>query len=324
MALSKKKVRVAPLALAREKLEGRLVGGKFSQLANYSDLFDRSHDGILLVDVRNHEVLETNAAFRDFAESDRSFEGSSFPDLFGEEVAKRIKAWLGGDASAGISLEVSTAFGKILELTFAKVRLADYCETFQVIARDVSAERSKRDALERQSLTDEMTGLSNFRSFQSRLALEDERARKKGQTYSVLFVDVDHFKHYNDRNGHPAGDVALRKVASVLRGLAGRTEFVARYGGEEFVVLCSNAGVAQASEFAEKARAAIAAESFPHGEAQPLGRVSVSIGVSEFDPSLTAKAILARADEALYRAKHAGRNCVVADLPQAVISKKRA
>jgi diguanylate cyclase (GGDEF)-like protein len=193
-----------------------------------------------------------------------------------------------------------------------------------VIARDISAERSKRDALERQSLTDEMTGLSNFRSFQSRLALEDERARKKGQTYSILFVDVDHFKHYNDRNGHPAGDVALRKVASLLRGLAGRSEFVARYGGEEFVVLCSNASVERAAEFAEKVRSTIAAENFPHGEAQPLGRVSVSIGVSEFDAGLGAKEVLKKADEALYRAKQAGRDRVIADLPEAALSKKRA
>jgi diguanylate cyclase (GGDEF)-like protein len=319
-----KKTRGATRALAREKLEGRLVGGKFSQLANYADLFDRSNDGILLVDVRNFEILETNAAVRDFAETDLALEGASFPDLFGDGSAEEIRAWLGRAANASGALEVRTPFGKILELTCAKVRLADYCETFQVIARDVSAERLKREALERQSLTDEMTGLSNFRSFQSRLALEDERARKKGQTYSVVFLDVDHFKHYNDRNGHPAGDVALRTVAATLRELAGRTEFVARYGGEEFVVLCANADISQGLAFAEKARAAIAAVEFPHGSYQPLGRVTVSIGVSEFDPSSTAQAVLKRADEALYLSKQSGRNRVTADPLEIASAKKTA
>ena len=186
------------------------------------------------------------------------------------------------------------------------------------------SERSKKEALERLSLTDEMTGLSNFRSFQSRLALEHERARLKGQTYSVIFADVDHFKHYNDRNGHPAGDVALKKVASVLRSSADRSQFVARYGGEEFVVLCAGMDRRSAAEFAEKIRAAVSNADFAHGKAQPLGKVSISLGVAEFSSVLTPAEVLKKADEALYQAKKDGRDRVAVDTPAGDSARKRA
>lgn len=320
--LPKKATATRPVALAREKTEGRIVGGKFSQLATYSDLFERANDGILLVDLRNYEVLETNSAFRDLVEADRSPEGMLFTEFFPEEDETKVQAWLKGKSEEGI--EVETSFGKWLEFTRAKVKLADYCEVYQVIVRDVTAEKSKRNALEKQSLTDEMTGLSNLRSFRSRLALEHERAQVKKQKYAVLFLDVDNFKHYNDRNGHPAGDGALKQVAAILRDCAGRSEFVARYGGEEFVVLCSNANAAQGGAFAEKLRKAIESSEFAHGAAQPLGRVTVSIGVSEFAGDAKPDSVLKRADEALYRSKKEGRNRVTIDTPAMISGEKIA
>ena len=298
-------------AIAREKLEGRVVGGKFSELANYSDLFERSHDGIVFVDVRNHEVLETNPAFRDLIESDRSPEGAVFFDFFAESDRRALEAWLKTPSSA---LELGAADGRILEFTAARVRLADYCEVYQLLARDVTKERAKQTLLETQSLTDEMTGLSNFRAFKARLALEHERAEKKNQPYAVVFFDVDHFKHFNDRNGHPAGDETLRRIANALRKVSGRSEFVARYGGEEFVVLVSAAGLEGGREFAERARAEIENSKFPHGEHQPLGRVTASVGVAAFESGVSPEETLKRADQALYESKQSGRNRVTAYL----------
>jgi diguanylate cyclase (GGDEF)-like protein len=181
-----------------------------------------------------------------------------------------------------------------------------------VIARDITKERAKQNLLERQSLTDEMTGLSNFRAFKARLALEHERAEKKGSAYCVLFFDVDHFKHFNDRNGHPAGDETLRRIANILRRISGRTEFVARYGGEEFVVLITGAGLEEGREFAERARSEIETEKFPHGEHQPLGRVTTSIGVATFERGVSPEETLKRADQALYESKQSRRNRVTA------------
>jgi diguanylate cyclase (GGDEF)-like protein len=294
-------------SLAREKLEGRVVGGKFSQLANYSDLFERSHDGIVFVDVRNHEILETNAAFRDLIESDRSPEGAIFFDFFPEADRESMAAWF---EKAGEPLELSASHSRILEFNVARVRLADYCEVYQLLARDVTKERAKQNLLERQSLTDDMTGLSNFRAFRARLALEHERAELKKQPYCVVFFDIDHFKHFNDRNGHPAGDETLRRIAKALRRVSGRSEFVARYGGEEFVVLISGAGLEAGREFAEKARTEIESENFPHGEHQPLGRVTTSVGVAVFEAGVSPEETLKRADTALYESKKGGRNRV--------------
>lgn len=294
-------------SLAREKLEGRVVGGKFSQLANYSDLFERSHDGIVFVDVRNHEVLETNAAFRGLIPERPTPEGREFSECFAEEDRPAIRAWLESGAKA---LELVSADGRSLEFSAARVWLADYCEVFQLLARDVTEARAKQNLLERQSLTDEMTGLSNFRAFRGRLTLEHERAEKKNSPYCVVFFDVDHFKHFNDRNGHPAGDETLRRLANVLRRVSSRSEFVARYGGEEFVVLVAGAGLEAGREFAERARAAIEAENFPHGESQPLKRVTASVGVAVFESGVSAEETLKRADQALYESKQGGRNRV--------------
>jgi diguanylate cyclase (GGDEF)-like protein len=299
-------------SLAREKLEGRIVGGRFSDLANYSDLFDRSNEAILLIDTRNYEVLESNAAVNELLRIDHSLVGTRFPLCFDDAAEVEVSEWLArnqGERPAA-PIEVHSNEERLIELSCAKVRLADYCEVLQLIARDVTEERMKSKRLERESLTDEMTGLSNFRSFRSRLLLEHERAVKKNQTYSVLFFDVDHFKHFNDRNGHPAGDDALRRIAKVLRECSSRTEFVARYGGEEFVILCSNTSKDQAYRFAEKVRAAIESEKFTHGEAQPMGKVTVSVGVSTFSGNTSADLILKNADSALYESKRAGRNRV--------------
>ena len=296
-------------SLAREKLEGRVVGGKFSELANYSDLFNRSHEGIAFVDVRNFEILETNHAFRTLLEKAPASEGGSFLEIFPESERPEIQNWF---VSSGAARDHAGEEGRILEYSIARVWLADYCEVFQVIARDVTKERERRNLLERQSQTDEMTGLANFRAFRARLALENERAEKNHAPYCVVFFDVDHFKHFNDRNGHPAGDETLRLLAKTLRKTATRSEFVARYGGEEFVVLISGAGLEAGRKFAEKARAAIESENFNHGEGQPLGRVTTSVGVAVFEAGISADETLKRADQALYESKQAGRNRVTA------------
>jgi diguanylate cyclase (GGDEF)-like protein len=300
-------------ALAREKLEGRVVGGRFSELANYADLFDRAHDGIGLVDVRNFEVLETNSVFQALTKADGRKEGATVFDFFPDADATEFRNWF---TNAKGSFELKTHDSRAYELSVARVWLADYCEVFQLLVRDITKEHEKRNLLERQSLTDEMTGLSNFRAFQGRLALEHERAEKKNLPYCVLFFDVDHFKHFNDRNGHPAGDDALRKVAEVLRSVSSRTEFVARYGGEEFVVLTSGTDLEQGRAFAERARIEIENTKFPFGEHQPLGKVSVSIGVAVFEPGIGAEEMLKRADQALYESKQSGRNRVTAFLSE--------
>ena len=163
--------------------------------------------------------------------------------------------------------------------------------------------------------TDGLTGLFSRGYLAWRLAEEVVRCQKSRDPLSILMMDVDNFKHYNDTNGHPAGDEVLRRVAEALRRNFRKTDIVARYGGEEFSVVMSGLKKDQAFALAERLRAYIEAQDFPHGAKQPLGRVTISAGVATFpQDAATGEELIKAADTALYEAKHAGRNRVVQHL----------
>jgi diguanylate cyclase (GGDEF)-like protein len=167
------------------------------------------------------------------------------------------------------------------------------------------------EKLEREATTDGLTQLSNVRNFKEKLRQEIARAARHGRVLSVFLFDIDNFKHYNDRNGHPAGDECLRQTGELLRRLTRVSDLPARYGGEEFIVLLPETDHTGALQFAEKIRAAIESAEYPHREAQPLGCVSISGGVATFPiDGDELEPLVKAADEALYRAKKAGRNRV--------------
>ncbi len=164
--------------------------------------------------------------------------------------------------------------------------------------------------LEELSTKDELTGLSNRRHFKDRLAREMADARRYGHPLSVLVIDVDHFKKLNDREGHAAGDEALVEVSRVLASSLREVDMVARWGGEEFVVTLSRTGEADAIKVGEKLREGIAAMRLAVTAGQPLGHLSVSIGVAELLADEDASELVQRADRAVYVAKKDGRNRV--------------
>jgi diguanylate cyclase (GGDEF)-like protein len=167
--------------------------------------------------------------------------------------------------------------------------------------------------LNRLAVTDGLTGLYNHRYLHEQLHVAVERSLRDGIPVAMLMIDVDHFKKYNDRQGHPAGDEALRTVARLIAEDRRAVDVVARYGGEEFAVLLHDVGRTQAIEVAEKIRTRISSANIPYAEEQPLGRMTVSIGVAVCpDDATTAAAWLESADVALYRAKKSGRDTVVA------------
>ncbi len=168
-------------------------------------------------------------------------------------------------------------------------------------------EREGQTELERLSITDALTGLYNRRHLMGTLANEVQRSRRLRRTFSVLMADVDHFKPYNDSNGHLAGDAALVKVAEILRKATRGVDSVARYGGEEFLVMLLEAPLATAAIVGERIRARVASEPFEGG------KVTMSIGIAEY-PSHgdTPEELIASADAAMYQAKGQGRNRVVA------------
>lgn len=162
--------------------------------------------------------------------------------------------------------------------------------------------------------TDELTGLANRRTFTEQLEREWRRAGRGGQPLSLLFIDADRFKPFNDLYGHVAGDHCLRSLADVVGAAVRRPgDLVARYGGEEFVLLLPGTDAAGARSVADKVRAAIAALAIAHAGNDPFGVVTASVGVAtelragaDRDP----ETLIAGADRALYAAKAAGRNCV--------------
>jgi two-component system chemotaxis response regulator CheY len=166
---------------------------------------------------------------------------------------------------------------------------------------------SREASLRADALTDSLTGLANYRNLAESLDREIERARRYGHPLSLITLDLDHLKTINDEHGHDAGDDAIRLVAQVLKGAVRSFEVVARQGGDEFAVLLPNTNTNDAERLAERLRAEVAS--------QRVGGVplSASIGVASRDSGhdLDAKSLVKASDEALYRAKYAGRGRVV-------------
>jgi diguanylate cyclase (GGDEF)-like protein len=180
---------------------------------------------------------------------------------------------------------------------------------------DVQLRKRHRAEAELQALarTDGLTGLDNRRMLDDTLVREWRRAERARQSLSLLFVDIDYFKSYNDTQGHLAGDDALAAVGHCIAGCLRRpSDYAARYGGEEFVVILPDQTVQSAVAIAELIRASIHALDIPH-PASDFGQLTASIGVTTCVPEWGGgvQAALKRADDALYRAKAGGRNQVV-------------
>lgn len=206
----------------------------------------------------------------------------------------------------------------VLERAFSEIRANE-----QRLEREVEARtRELKEAmaqLEELALRDGLTGLYNHRFFQEALKVELARAKRYQRVVSLLFLDVDHFKAYNDQWGHPAGDRVLQRLARILDGTeevpaAGRgrsSDIAARYGGEEFVVILPETPKAGAALRANRLRAGVESSPFEGRESHPGGRLTVSVGVATWpEDAPTASALVEAADRALLRAKRAGRNRV--------------
>jgi diguanylate cyclase (GGDEF)-like protein len=183
-----------------------------------------------------------------------------------------------------------------------------------VQADEVEAEFQRK--LSRGALHEPLTGLYNRLHFMDRLTSELAAAQRHKRALSLLLIDVDHFKGVNDEHGHLAGDEALKMIARVLQSTVRKEDVVARYGGEEFVVLARETAMTGGRALAERVRKAVERSRYTwQGHDLNLTvsiGVTVSIGLTQFEPGRSDREILEAADKALYRAKQKGRNCVVA------------
>jgi diguanylate cyclase (GGDEF)-like protein len=170
--------------------------------------------------------------------------------------------------------------------------------------------------LRHRSRHDGLTGLLNRRTMEETLLAQVQRSRRTGEPFTVLMLDLDHFKAINDRHGHAAGDRALKHTAAALKAELREVDALGRFGGEEFLVLMPGATAEAATPVAERLRAALVADA-PRIDGAPLF-LSASIGVAQWrGPAEEPSRLLMRADAALYRAKMRGRDCVVVEAPEA-------
>ena len=162
------------------------------------------------------------------------------------------------------------------------------------------------------AIRDGLTGLFNYRYAQERLEEEFDRATRFERELSVLFIDLDHFKFFNDAHGHQAGDEVLQILSGLMTKSVRESDTLARWGGEEFIVIALETTEEEACLLAERIRKSVTDHAFPNAEQQPLGMISLSIGVASRSSATDSyEKLLRLADDAVYSAKDAGRNRTV-------------
>jgi diguanylate cyclase (GGDEF)-like protein len=233
-----------------------------------------------------------------------------YPDIY-------QSAMIDGAIEAEAFLPNMGEVGRWLHLTATPLRDSEgkvigAIETLQ----DITLQRNAQAELERLASRDALTGLANRRLFDETLDTEWKRARREAHGLTLMMIDVDHFKRYNDTYGHPAGDLALKLVARALEQVVHRPgDLVARYGGEEFVVIMPATRNEGAEVVAGRILQRIREEAIPH-TGEEGGRLSISIGIATLMPAAksTPESLVTAADAALYRAKRSGRNrmCIAA------------
>ncbi|MDM8550179.1 GGDEF domain-containing protein [Desulfobacterales bacterium HSG2] len=177
-------------------------------------------------------------------------------------------------------------------------------------SRELSLSYLYMERLQKQLLiaiyTDRLTGLHNRRKFDEMIKIEKERATRYNIPFSIVFIDIDHFKKINDTYGHDVGDQVLIEISSVLKSRIRITDWAFRWGGEEFILLLPVTSADKSLDLAERLRFIIENHSFPHGR-----QLTISAGVAQFRNDESIDNLIKRADEALYRAKSGGRNKVL-------------
>lgn len=255
------------------------------------------HDGSMLVGRRIPDVLNREKAAWFLDRIAHALETGGMEVVEYPLAAADVKGLESSGPAAPIWFE-----GRIQKLGFQ----VDGEDAVLWVASNITERHALEMKLRAQSETDELTGMPNRRHFEKRAAGELQRSGRHGHPLSVLIFDIDHFKIINDTCGHPAGDEVLVAVAALIRQQLREADLLTRWGGEEFTVLMPDTPLPMALSVADTLRAAIETHRFAFGL-----QVTISIGAAQWEGSPESlHALMSRADEALYLAKHLGRNRV--------------
>ncbi len=307
------------LLRGREELE-RLVQERTVELAEREEMLRSitryAHDGVIMLDPAGRITFWNPAAENIFGYAEAEVQGRDLRQMLTSDAQAGgfrddFEAFLqsGADAFLGKTFELAASRkegGEVfVEISLSLVKVKGNWHAVGIV-RDITARKRAERHLEFLAMTDPLTGAANRRRFDEALHAEIARSRHYAGPLSLIIFDIDHFKQVNDRLGHPVGDRALTQLAQRVSANIRETDVFARLGGEEFAILVSGCDADCACRFAEKLRCAIEQQAFPE-----VGTLTCSFGVAEYRKTDDEKALVKRADEALYRAKGAGRNRVV-------------
>ena len=309
------------------------LGGQINHLTLRA-IFDQSSDGIAIIDDAQ-VIVAMNPALEQLI-------GHQAADIVGRTTCRTILACKDESGCSlcdrpcpgelALSTAVTTPYEELflqtqdgrsvpVSASFTPLQLGTNGRlVFLMVIRDITNKHRQEQHLRHLALTDPLTGLYNRRSLTSQLRKEITRSRRYHHPLSLLFIDLDNFKRYNDERGHQQGDAALVALARLLRKEVRATDTVARYGGEEFIILLSETDRTHAYALAEHLRKSVEAQlATPTSEAGGAGGLTISIGLATFpSDAYDGLALLEEADRVLYTAKASGRNRVATSEPAAV------
>jgi diguanylate cyclase (GGDEF)-like protein/PAS domain S-box-containing protein len=237
----------------------------------------------------------------------RSFQFIVHPDDLPHMQELFIKA-LAGESLPVFQVRILTKTGSYLD-SEVLAKPIHHGESISIlgVVRDITERKRKENEIHLLATTDSLTGIVNRREFTSLLENELARTQRYGTTLSLVMYDLDHFKQINDTHGHDAGDHVLRTVTDLVKNSIRGIDIDARWGGEEFMILMPQSDILAAANAAEKLRAVISSHRF-----DKIGLVTASFGVAEIASHDNIDSLFKRVDDALYKAKRKGRNCVEA------------
>jgi two-component system cell cycle response regulator len=280
-------------------------------------------EGLLIIEADGRIQFTNPACDKYLGYQDNELAGRAISDLLNPLVAQEYLEYFDRYAAAPemahshgtreVIIRHRNGSSVCMDLTLTPMYLRQ--PLFIGLLHDITHHKQSEDALQRAAMVDPLTQIANRRHFDSFLEKEWQRSMRSGQPLSLVVLDVDHFKLYNDTLGHPAGDSCLQQVAAAIAAHALRpTDLAARYGGEEFVVLFAETGAETAATMAEAIRAHIEALRIPHPRSTTSAWLTVSIGVATIHPHQldNTESLFVAADRAMYVAKEGGRNQVQA------------
>jgi diguanylate cyclase (GGDEF)-like protein/PAS domain S-box-containing protein len=279
-------------------------------------------EGLMIIDAGGHIEYGNPACERYLGYGPGALAGLALPELLGATLSQEYSDYFAACANAGAPVRAG-AREVLIRHRDGALRAMDLTLTpmiageplFIGLLHDITHHKQSETALQHAAMVDQLTQIANRRRFDSFLEQEWQRALRSGQPLSLIVLDVDHFKLYNDTLGHAAGDLCLQQVAAALQSRALRgTDLAARYGGEEFVLLFAETSLDTAEALAEAIRAQVEALKLPHPRSPTSPWLTVSIGVASIVPTQLDRIeqFFVAADRMMYAAKEAGRNRVEA------------